>query len=260
MADQHENSDRIVVGVDGSDSSKDALRWAVRYAEATGGVVQALTAWDFPQFHGALAWLPPATGEREALEAGAGRELTTAVDDVLGAQPPVEVRTEAQHGTPAGVLLAAARGASLLVVGSRGRGASRGCFWDRWPSTARSTRRARSSWSAVTTGERAGRRPPPPPPYGPPGRPSPGGAVPHERLRDRRVADHGRKPGTGQNGAGRRPGDRRRPCPARAGRRDGRKRASDGRESAGHVEGRCGRGSLHVTAQPAAEFGPGPDR
>ncbi|MFJ8048373.1 hypothetical protein [Streptomyces luteogriseus] len=38
----------------------------------------------------------------------------------MGAQPPVEVRTEARYGTAAGVLLRAAREASLLVVGSRG--------------------------------------------------------------------------------------------------------------------------------------------
>ena len=40
--------------VDGSDASKEALR----HARLTGGEVRALTAWDFPQFHGALGWLP----------------------------------------------------------------------------------------------------------------------------------------------------------------------------------------------------------
>ncbi|MET7543800.1 universal stress protein [Streptomyces sp. NPDC005507] len=122
MADQHEETGRIVVGVDGSESSKQALRWAVRQAQLTGGVVEAVTAWDLPQFHGALGWLPPANSDEAALESRARRELAEAVEETVGSQPPVEVRAEVRYGTAAGVLLDAARGASMLVVGSRGRG------------------------------------------------------------------------------------------------------------------------------------------
>lgn len=122
MADQREETGRIVVGVDGSDSSKQALRWAVRQAEFTGGVVEAVTAWDFPQFHGALGWLPPTSGDEAALEDRARSDLANAVAETVGSHPPVEVRTDARYGTPAGVLLDAARGASMLVVGSRGLG------------------------------------------------------------------------------------------------------------------------------------------
>ncbi|MEV0568711.1 universal stress protein [Dactylosporangium sp. NPDC050588] len=35
---------RIVVGVDGSEASKDALRWAARQAALTGGSLDAVTA------------------------------------------------------------------------------------------------------------------------------------------------------------------------------------------------------------------------
>ncbi|MFH9609613.1 universal stress protein [Streptomyces sp. NPDC017448] len=122
MADQREETGRIVVGVDGSDSSKQALRWAVRYAKATDGVVEAVTAWDFPQFHGALGWMPPTRGDEAALEDQARRDLAVAVEETVGPQPPVEVRAEARYGSPAGVLIDASRGASLLVVGSRGLG------------------------------------------------------------------------------------------------------------------------------------------
>ncbi|MFC5220306.1 universal stress protein [Streptomyces coerulescens] len=122
MGDQRAETGRIVVGVDGSDSSKRALRWAVRQAELTGGAVEAVTAWDIPQFHGSLAWLPPSSSDEGALEARARQELEAAVEDVVGSRPPVEVRTAVRYGTPASVLLNAAHGASLLVVGSRGLG------------------------------------------------------------------------------------------------------------------------------------------
>lgn len=122
MADRHEETERIVVGVDGSDSSKQALRWAVRLAELTHGVVEAVTAWDNPQFHGALGWLPPSSSDEAALKDRARTELTQAVEETVGAQSPVDVRIEVRYGTAAGVLLDAARDADLLVVGSRGLG------------------------------------------------------------------------------------------------------------------------------------------
>jgi nucleotide-binding universal stress UspA family protein len=40
---------KIVVGVDGSTSSKGALRWAVRQAELTASAVEAVTAWEYPE-------------------------------------------------------------------------------------------------------------------------------------------------------------------------------------------------------------------
>ncbi|MEU3985329.1 universal stress protein [Streptomyces sp. NPDC026672] len=122
MAERREEAGRIVVGVDGSDSSKRALRWAARQAELTQGVLEAVTAWDVPQFHGALGWLPPSSGDTAALEEQARRDLAQAVEETLGAESPVEVRTEVRYGTAASVLLDASRGASLLVVGSRGLG------------------------------------------------------------------------------------------------------------------------------------------
>ncbi len=92
MVDQREETGRIVVGVDGSDSSKQAVRWAVRQAEVTGGVVEAVTAWEFPQFHGALGWLPPSSSDEGALKARARQELTRTVEEAVGPQPPAEVR------------------------------------------------------------------------------------------------------------------------------------------------------------------------
>ena len=39
---------RIVVGVDGFESSEAALRWAIHQAKLTGAVVEAVTAWQIP--------------------------------------------------------------------------------------------------------------------------------------------------------------------------------------------------------------------
>ena len=39
-------SGRIVVGVDGSEASKDALRWAIAQSERTGMSVEAIMTWE----------------------------------------------------------------------------------------------------------------------------------------------------------------------------------------------------------------------
>ncbi|MFI6657679.1 universal stress protein [Streptomyces sp. NPDC050523] len=67
MADQQEKTDRIVVGVDGSESSKLALRWAARQAELTHAVVEAVATWNIPHLYGARPWLPPSSSEESVL-------------------------------------------------------------------------------------------------------------------------------------------------------------------------------------------------
>ncbi|WP_153811892.1 universal stress protein [Streptomyces sp. SUK 48] len=126
MAERQGERERIVVGVDGSEGSGHALGWAVRQAELTGGRVEAVIAWDIPQFHGALGWMPPSSSDEAALEERARSEVTSAVEEAVAAHPGVQVDTVARYGTPAGVLLEAARDAALLVVGSRGLGGFKG--------------------------------------------------------------------------------------------------------------------------------------
>jgi nucleotide-binding universal stress UspA family protein len=109
---------RIVVGVDGSDSSKAALRWAIRQAKLTSGSVDAVTVWRFPSAYG---WVP-SPDEIPDLEAAAKSTLIAALAEVSGLEPGVAVRPVVTEGDAAGALLHAARGADLLVVGSRGHG------------------------------------------------------------------------------------------------------------------------------------------
>jgi len=110
---------RIVVGVDGSLPSRAALRWAVRQAKLTGAVVDAYTAWEMPVSY---SWVQgPVTGI-EDFEDAAWRTLAEAIRETGAAQAGVEIRPWVQEGHPAQVLVAAAQGARLLVVGSRGHG------------------------------------------------------------------------------------------------------------------------------------------
>jgi nucleotide-binding universal stress UspA family protein len=109
---------RIVVGVDGSDASKAALRWAIRQAKLTGGPVDAVTVWRSPSAHG---WAP-GPDKMPDLEGAAKRTLIAALAEVSGLEPGVLVCPVVTEGDVAGALLHAAEGADLLVVGSRGHG------------------------------------------------------------------------------------------------------------------------------------------
>jgi nucleotide-binding universal stress UspA family protein len=114
--------DRIVVGVDGSAGSRQALRWALDEARSHGADVEAVHAWD--------DWPGPAEVEGagfldidvDTLEDRARRILDDAVDaaDASGLTRPV--RRVVARGGPARTLVEASKGADLLVVGSRGYG------------------------------------------------------------------------------------------------------------------------------------------
>lgn len=110
---QHVEQRRIVVGVDGSAWSRAALAWAVRQAELTGAVVEAVTAWELP----ATSGLDPQL--YLDYPAAAAKMLTDAIAEV-DSRAPVHPRVKPGHA--AEVLAGASAGAELLVVGSRGHG------------------------------------------------------------------------------------------------------------------------------------------
>ncbi|MFJ6775931.1 universal stress protein [Kitasatospora sp. NPDC091257] len=114
----NDSAPRVVVGVDGSPSSYAALRWAARHATLIGGVVDAVGAWEPPSHFGWSAPVVDSTFDRELAERRFAEELHT----VLGEDSRVRVRQTMVMGDPSDVLLDAARGAELLVVGSHGRG------------------------------------------------------------------------------------------------------------------------------------------
>ena len=111
---------RIVAGVDGSASARSALRWALRQAELTGGSVDAVIAWHYPASYGGYGMVPFGSGDGN-FDSWAEKSLADEVAAVAG-DSSVPVRTQVTEGNPAQVLLDAADGADLLVVGCRGHG------------------------------------------------------------------------------------------------------------------------------------------
>ena len=113
---------RIVVGVDGSQASEQALAWAARQAELTGASVEAVIAWHYPVVIGGMPYAPLAVLEESDFGRFAATTLSNAISAAVGNDAPVKISSTVRHGNAAQVLLDAADGADLLVVGSRGHG------------------------------------------------------------------------------------------------------------------------------------------
>jgi len=118
MSDRKQEAGVVVVGVDGSPSSRRALRWALRQAEATGMKVVAVYAWRAPTGYGTGVMVMP--GVQWADEARASLEST--VEAAAAKWPHVTIEQRVLEGHPAEILLNQTEDADLLVVGSRGHG------------------------------------------------------------------------------------------------------------------------------------------
>ncbi|WIM97320.1 universal stress protein [Actinoplanes oblitus] len=118
---------RIVVGVDNSEGAAEALRWALAHARLTGATVEAVTAWQVPPMYAyAYGWTPTGIDDAGIIRY-AEKTLTEIVEQAqAGDDQPVAVTTRVTEGPTARVLLAAGKGADLLVLGSRGNGAFAG--------------------------------------------------------------------------------------------------------------------------------------
>lgn len=126
--------DEIVVGIDGSEQSRQALRWALREGRAHGARVVAMYAYDYTPAWSVYAYgegmvAPPAPSEEEIEHAAQDAErhaesllermLAEVGDEAVGVD--VE-RLAVADRRPAHALVDRAERADLLVVGSRGRG------------------------------------------------------------------------------------------------------------------------------------------
>jgi nucleotide-binding universal stress UspA family protein len=109
---------RIVVGIDGSPPSVDALSWAARQAELTAAVLDVVMCWEWPLNYG---WAVPIPEDFDP-ESDIHRTLETAVAPMRSAHPGLSVEARVVRGHPAPILVEASKGADLLVVGNRGHG------------------------------------------------------------------------------------------------------------------------------------------
>ena len=106
---------RIVVGVDGFESSKAALRWAIHQASLTGAAVEAVTTWQIPAGAG---WAP--AGEIPDYADDASAILGEAIAEMATVDPDVKVWPRVIPGRAGQVLVEEAHGADMLVLGTRG--------------------------------------------------------------------------------------------------------------------------------------------
>lgn len=107
---------RIVVGVDGSDSSIAALRYGARLADALDARLEAVITWSAPPFidYSSIAgWSP---------EVEASAVLDDALEQAFADTPPRGLVRTVLPGLPAATLISQSRDAEMLVLGSRGHG------------------------------------------------------------------------------------------------------------------------------------------
>jgi nucleotide-binding universal stress UspA family protein len=110
-------AERVVVGVDGSEDARRALRWALDEGRGRGATVHVVHAWAPPFVD--ISGLLPVSGDADVQ-----RAAEQVLQDMVAAADTTGVAVEAVAvpGPPSAAILEAAAGADLVVVGSRGRG------------------------------------------------------------------------------------------------------------------------------------------
>jgi nucleotide-binding universal stress UspA family protein len=109
----------IVVGVDGSEGSVEALRWAVSEAKLHGAKLRAVAAWEFPYMYGEGAVLLPL----DQIEAETRDRLDKTIHDTI-TDPAVrdQIDQAVISGHPSSILEVESKTSDLVVVGARGHG------------------------------------------------------------------------------------------------------------------------------------------
>ena len=115
---------RIVVGVEGSGYARAALIWALEEAHHRGAVIEVVTCYSPTYVPAApdLGYVPLDSFDLAAeVEKMQGEVIESAIE-ASDFSDEVEIRRVLQKGRPADTLMTAAEGATMLVVGNRGRG------------------------------------------------------------------------------------------------------------------------------------------
>jgi nucleotide-binding universal stress UspA family protein len=117
-----QSAGQVVVGIDGSEECRAALRWAARYAARVERPLRAVAVWqDQLQFGPAMVFPEP------EFEAEARQWLDKALAEIPD-ELSTGVTTRIGRGDPVHVLVEQSRDADVLVLGNRGRGALAGAL------------------------------------------------------------------------------------------------------------------------------------
>lgn len=111
----------IVVGVDGSGHADAALAWAIEEAKLRQATLRIVHAWQYlPMVAEPMAALP-STPFQELADT-AKLVVSETLERVAGGEPGVPLDIRIVEGSPGPAVLDAAADATLIVMGSRGRG------------------------------------------------------------------------------------------------------------------------------------------
>ncbi|MBE9373237.1 universal stress protein [Saccharopolyspora sp. HNM0983] len=113
----------VVVGIDGSNESKDALRWAADYVSVLGGLLHAVTVWSQPVQLGYRLPYPDDELKRRAQES-----LDEAISPIRTEYPKLDLRTHLLRGNVEDEFVRLSEQADLLVLGNKGHGTLTGVF------------------------------------------------------------------------------------------------------------------------------------
>jgi nucleotide-binding universal stress UspA family protein len=123
-ADQSTEPGLILVGVDGSQSSAHALRWALDHAASSGMRVRVIACWQSLDTYALAESNVPESVFADQARARLRRSLDLALTHKRATDADASLLTETAvvRGDPAPTLIEASNHADLLVIGSRGHG------------------------------------------------------------------------------------------------------------------------------------------
>ncbi|WP_026550530.1 universal stress protein [Arthrobacter sp. Br18] len=112
---------RIVVGVDGSAQSVEALRYAQRIAPLFDATIHAVSAWEYPAEYAGYVPLGSDNFSHTTRD-----RLDTTLAAAFGDHLPEGLESSVEFAHPAKALAKASEGAAMLIVGRRGHGTFHG--------------------------------------------------------------------------------------------------------------------------------------
>ena len=114
---------KIIVGVDGSDASIAALKWAAYESQRRHADILAVSCYSFPSYGSPDGAVYPARDDIEVLRKGAATLISRATELVAEIDPKIEMDGLAEMSSAASVISESAHEDDEIVVGATGHGA-----------------------------------------------------------------------------------------------------------------------------------------